>query len=139
VAVLAVLWWVEKRSRKKWNFFLCVTWWHTRPRSLMGSGSGWVAVVPLERGDGGGSNGTGYNLAVAKLALCSDNLYPTYPNLTKKPSNTSKTSKNASKNTSKTPEIDRLPPILSILSPGCWLSIRNAGQRCVFIVFLSFF
>jgi hypothetical protein len=32
------------------------------------SGSGWVAVVPLDRGDQGGSNGSRYNVAVAVLS-----------------------------------------------------------------------
>jgi hypothetical protein len=33
----------------------------------VGSGSGWVGVVPLDRSGQGGSNGTGYNVAVAVL------------------------------------------------------------------------
>jgi hypothetical protein len=33
----------------------------------MGSGSGWVAVVSIDAGDRDGSNGTGYNVAVAVL------------------------------------------------------------------------
>jgi hypothetical protein len=32
------------------------------------SGSGWVAVAPLDRGDQCGSNGTSHNVAVAVLA-----------------------------------------------------------------------
>jgi hypothetical protein len=34
----------------------------------MGSGSGRVGVVPLERGEQGGSNGTSCNVVVAVLA-----------------------------------------------------------------------
>jgi hypothetical protein len=34
----------------------------------VGSGSGWVQLVPLDRGDQGGSNGVSYNVAVAVLA-----------------------------------------------------------------------
>jgi hypothetical protein len=36
--------------------------------SLIASGSGWVMLVPLERGDQGGLNGGSYNVAVAVLA-----------------------------------------------------------------------
>jgi hypothetical protein len=35
--------------------------------SIIRSGSGCVELVPLERGDQGGSNGTSYNVAVAVL------------------------------------------------------------------------
>jgi hypothetical protein len=34
---------------------------------IIRSGSGCVELVPLERGDQGGSNGTSYNVAVAVL------------------------------------------------------------------------
>jgi hypothetical protein len=43
VAVLAELWWF-KNSLKKWT-------------KKVGSDSGWVGVVPLDRGDQCGSNG----------------------------------------------------------------------------------
>jgi hypothetical protein len=36
--------------------------------SGLGSGSGWLQLVPLERGGQGGSNGTSCNVAVAVLA-----------------------------------------------------------------------
>jgi hypothetical protein len=36
-----------------------VTMWRTRRHSKMGSGSGQVGVVSVERGDQGGSNGGG--------------------------------------------------------------------------------
>jgi hypothetical protein len=38
-------------------------------RGGMGSGSGWVQLVPLDRGDQCGSNGTSGNVAVAVLAV----------------------------------------------------------------------
>jgi hypothetical protein len=42
--------------------------WHTRSSSEVGSGSDRVAVVSIERGDQGGSNGTSWEVAVAVLA-----------------------------------------------------------------------
>jgi hypothetical protein len=45
--------------------------WHTRSSSEVVSGSGWVAVVSIERGDRGGSNSTSWEVVVAVLAeLC---------------------------------------------------------------------
>jgi hypothetical protein len=43
-------------------------WQYKDTDSLTGSGSGWVAVVPLDRGDRCGSNGTKLRVAVAVLA-----------------------------------------------------------------------
>jgi hypothetical protein len=41
---------------------------HTMAHGVMRSGSGWVAVVPVDRSDQGGSNGGSHNVAVAVLA-----------------------------------------------------------------------
>jgi hypothetical protein len=57
VAVLAVLWRFEKRSRKKWIFFVCVTVWYTITHCARMAVAGWQCLVSLERGDDGGSNG----------------------------------------------------------------------------------
>jgi hypothetical protein len=62
VAVLAEIWRFENRSgkkEKKIEKFDTVT---LDTCSLIGSGSGWVAVVPLDRGDQGGSNGTSWSV-----------------------------------------------------------------------------
>jgi hypothetical protein len=69
VAVLAEIWllvvlcgWVAVAG---WQILWLVT---LAGDSALTSGSGWVAVVPLDRGGQGGSNGGGYNVAVAVLA-----------------------------------------------------------------------
>jgi hypothetical protein len=54
VAVLAEIWRFEKKN--------------VSLSSGLTSGSGWVTVVPLDRGDHGGSNGAKMRVAVAVLA-----------------------------------------------------------------------
>jgi hypothetical protein len=71
VAVLAELWWFKnssKNGRKKLKKVGRVTMWRTRRRSKVGSGSGRVGVVSVDRGDRDASNGGGYRVAVAVLS-----------------------------------------------------------------------
>jgi hypothetical protein len=68
VAVLAELWRFEKCEKKRYNF-----WRKNENVKIMNSGgvtggSGWVAVVSIDRGDQGGHFDTSYNVAVAVLA-----------------------------------------------------------------------
>jgi hypothetical protein len=68
VAVLAELWRFEKCEKKRYNF-----WRKNENVKIMNSGgvtggSGRVAVVSIERGDQGGSNGSNLVVAVAVLA-----------------------------------------------------------------------
>jgi hypothetical protein len=53
----------KKRKKKKGG-----VWRQKGVDSGMGGGSGWVAVVPLERGEQGGHFGISYNVTVAVLA-----------------------------------------------------------------------
>jgi hypothetical protein len=57
-----------KMGEKKWKKCKILNDGNTMEDSLITSGSGTVAVVSLERGERGGSNGTGYNMAVAVFA-----------------------------------------------------------------------
>jgi hypothetical protein len=57
-----------KIGQEKWNFFLKSGSSVLVCGGGLTGGRGWVAVVPLERGDRGGSNGGGLTVAVAVLA-----------------------------------------------------------------------
>jgi hypothetical protein len=50
------------------NVAVAVDSWQWRGGSEVGSGSGWVAVVPLERGARCGSNGTGWSVWLCRVA-----------------------------------------------------------------------
>jgi hypothetical protein len=56
---------MSKKKKKKENATL---WQYIDTGGLAGSGSGWVAVGPLDRGGHGGSNGGSWSVAVAVLA-----------------------------------------------------------------------
>jgi hypothetical protein len=57
VAVLTELWWFEKDCKKSRYFVSMSVGVGERGGGGITSGRGWVWLVPLDRGDRGGSNG----------------------------------------------------------------------------------